>query len=107
MEPGVRIAIVLGTRGDLARAVGLAHAARRRGIEVGVFAMHDGVRALATAPAHVAALVDDGCDVVVCATSGDRDAVALPELERIGAVVGSQDDHAALVHRAERVVAFT
>lgn len=103
----MRVAIVLGTRGDVERAAGLAQAARRRGLVVGLFAMHDGVRALAREPATIASLVDDGCDVIVCATSGDRDAVDLAEVARLGATVGSQDDHAALVHRADRVVAFT
>ncbi len=103
----MRIAIVLATAADRGRAVGLAQAARRRGLTVGLFAMHDGVKALSKEPGEVAALVDDGCDVIVCATSGDRDAVELPALERLGAVIGSQDDHAALVHRADRVVAFT
>jgi hypothetical protein len=106
MDP-MRIAIVLATAADVGRAVGLAQAARRRRLTVGLFAMHDGVKALSQAPAAVAALVDDGCDVIVCATSGDRAAVDLPALERLGATVGSQDDHAALVHRAARVVAFT
>jgi hypothetical protein len=101
-----RLAIVIATRGDVARAVGLALAARRRRLDVGVFAMHDAVAALATAPELVVALVEDGCEVIVCATSGDRDGVRIAELERLGATEGSQDDHAALVHRAQRVVAF-
>lgn len=103
----MRIAIVLGTAKDRGRAIGLAQAARRRGLTVGLFAMHDGVKALSKEPTSVAALVDEGADVIVCATSGDRDAIDLQALERLGVVVGSQDDHAALVHRADRVVAFT
>jgi len=101
------LALILATPpevGDLARAAGLAAAARRRGLAVGLFAMDHGVRSLAAAPAVVAAMLDDGCDVIACATSADAlgiDAAAL------GAQVGSQDDHAALCHRADRVVAFT
>lgn len=103
----MRIAIVLATAADVGRAVGLAQAARRRGLTVGIFAMHAGVPALGGEAAAVAALVDDGCDVIVCATSADRAAVDLAAFERIGATIGSQDDHAALVHRAAKVVAFT
>jgi sulfur relay (sulfurtransferase) complex TusBCD TusD component (DsrE family) len=99
-----QLAIVLGTAGDLARAAALAHAARARGTEVALFAMDDGVAALAAAPAAIAALVDDDCEVVACAQSahvrglGDDD---------VGVVLGSQDDHARMVHGADRVVAFT
>ena len=50
------------------------------------------------------ALVDDGCDVVACATNLDRARLASAAP---GVVAGSQDDHAAQVRRADRVVAFT
>ena len=99
-----RLAIVLGTRDDLARATALAHAARSRGTEVQLFAMDEGVAAFAADPAAVVALVDDDCELVACAQSAhvrglDEDAV--------GVLLGSQDDHAAMVHGADRVVAFT
>jgi sulfur relay (sulfurtransferase) complex TusBCD TusD component (DsrE family) len=100
----VNLAIVLGTGDDLDRAVRLARAARAAGVEVGVFAMDDGVAALAADPAAVAALVDDDCDVVACAHSAH--VRGLTEAD-VGVLLGSQDDHAALVHRADRVVAFT
>ncbi len=96
------LAVIVSTppeRGDFERAEALARAARARGLEVGLFLMSEA--AVWGADARAAALVDDGCDVVVCGTSlGERRAAA-------GVVVGSQDDHAALVHRADRVVALT
>jgi DsrE/DsrF-like family len=96
------LAIVVSTaedRGDWARAEKLALAARDAGHEVSLFLMTEA--APYAASASVGTLLDVGCDVYVCATSfGDR--VAAP-----GVVVGSQDDHAALVHRADRVLALT
>lgn len=102
---GKRMTLVVSTppgRGDLPRAVDLALAARRRGVDVDVFVMSDAVAGLA--PAVIAELVDVGCDVVACATSADELGV---DLDGTGATLGSQDDHAAAVHRADRVVAFT
>lgn len=90
---------------DLAHACGLAAAARARGVAVRLFAMHDGVAALAADPAAIAALIDAGCDVIACATSADRAGIAIAALG--GAAAGSQDDHAALCAWADRVVAFT
>lgn len=96
-----RLGLVLGTADDLGYVVGLARAASARGIEVRLFAMHDGAAAL-TAPA-VATLVEVGCEIVACATT-----LARRGLEAPAAVVrGSQDDHAALCAWADRVVAFT
>ncbi len=101
---GKRLGIIVSTapeRGDLERAVRLAHAARARGVEVALFLMD------AAAPwasdARAAALVDEGCDVVVCATNAGAYGVVVAS----GVLVGSQDDHAAIVHRADKVVAFT
>jgi len=97
------LAILLATEGDLGRAVRLARAARARGVEVSLFAMDDGVAALAGDRAALDALLDDDCEVIACAQSAhlrglDEDAV--------GVLLGSQDDHAAFVHRADRLVAF-
>jgi len=100
----VTLGIVLGTRGDLGRATRLAHAARAAGVEVAIFAMHDGVSAIAEARAELTALLDADCDVIACASSAhDR---GLGEAD-VGVLLGSQDDHAAIVHRADRVVSFT
>ena len=106
VPPGAELGLVLATAdpGDLATLAGLARAGRRRGLVVTVFAMHDGVAALAAAPSLIAALTDDGCELIGCATSADARGLALPAL---GLTVGSQDDHAALAHRAHRLVAFT
>jgi sulfur relay (sulfurtransferase) complex TusBCD TusD component (DsrE family) len=96
------LAIVVSTpplEGDFARAEKLALAAREGGHEVSLFLMSDA--APHGASAEAAALVEAGVDVFVCATSFG-DAIAAP-----GVVVGSQDDHAAIVHRAHRVVALT
>jgi sulfur relay (sulfurtransferase) complex TusBCD TusD component (DsrE family) len=96
------LAVVVSTppaRGDFERAERLARAARARGLEVGIFLMSEA--AVWGADSRAATLVEDGCEVVVCGTSlGDRSAAP-------GVVVGSQDDHAALVHRADRVLGLT
>ncbi len=97
-----RLAIVVATeaaRGDFTRAERIARAARAAGVEVGLFLM-DGAAGWGE-DARAADLVDEGCDVTVCATNfGARRAAA-------GVVVGSQDDHAALVAGADRLVALT
>ncbi len=107
MLRGRRLALVVSTppaRGDLSRAAELAHTARARGVDVDLFVMSEAVAGLAARPALVEALVDAGCEVVACATSADELGVA--EVGG-GVLLGSQDDHAAIVHRADRVVAFT
>lgn len=100
----MRLAIVLSTRGDLRRASRLALAARDRGVDVDVFAMDEGVAALTDGRAELQALLDADCDVIACASSAH--ARGLGEAE-VGVMLGSQDDHAAIVHRAAKVVAFT
>lgn len=103
---GKRLAIVVSTApaaGDLARAADLALAARRRGVDVELFVMSEATAALAQ-PGLADELLDHGCDVVACATSAD--ALGL-DLGATRVTLGSQDDHAAMVHRADRVVAFT
>jgi len=103
---GKRLAIIVSTapeRGDFERAERLARAARARGVEVGLFLMGEAV--LWGRDPKAAALVnEDACDVVLCGTNAARLGVAGVAA---GVVEGSQDDHAALVHRADRVVAFT
>lgn len=103
---GARLAIVVGTARDLERAAGLAHAARAAGVEVAIFAMHDGVAALAAAPDMVTGLLEADCDVVACGTSADERRLLQADVGA-GVTLGSQDDHAAIVHRADRVVSFT
>jgi sulfur relay (sulfurtransferase) complex TusBCD TusD component (DsrE family) len=98
------LAIVVATRRDLARAARLAHAARAQDLEVSIFAMDDGVAALAGDRAAVTALLDDDVEVIACAQSAH--VRGLGE-DAVGVLLGSQDDHAAIVHRSARVVAFT
>jgi sulfur relay (sulfurtransferase) complex TusBCD TusD component (DsrE family) len=98
------LGIVIATSRDLDRVAQLAHAARARGTEVSIFAMDDGVAALAAARELVGALIDDDVEVIACALSAH--VRGLGE-DAVGVLLGSQDDHAAIVHKADRVVAFT
>lgn len=97
----MKLGIVLATRADLERAVAVAQAARRARHEVALFAMDAGCAALADAPELATALLDDDCDLFACSNS----AVGLALVD--GIVRGSQDDHAAVVGTADRVIAFT
>jgi len=99
-----RLAIVVSRDDDWADARALALAARDAGAEVAVFAMDTAVAAVAGDAAGRAALADADCDVIACGTSAH--AAGLPATA-VGVPLGSQDDHAAIVHRADRVVAFT
>lgn len=101
-RPGLAVVLATASTDDAEEALALAVAARRAGHPVAVFAMADGVAALAD-PARVAALVALDCDLCACATSVDERAARLPAEVRIG----GQDDHAAVVAAAARVVAFT
>ena len=91
---------------DWPDARGLALAARDAGADVGVFAMDDAVPALAADGPGRAALLDADCELIACATSAHLRGLPAATVGA-GVVLGSQDDHAALVHRADRVVAFT
>ena len=97
-------ALILSTsepRGDWSRVTALAREARARGIEVGLFLMDLGVGFAATQAA--ADLIEDDVEITVCGNSYTQQGItAVP-----GAIIGSQDDHAALLHRADRVLAFT
>lgn len=97
----MKLGIVLATRADLGHAAALALAARRLRHEVAVFAMDAGCAALAAEPATAAELLEADCEIVACSNS----AVGLELAE--GIVRGSQDDHAAVVGTADRVVALT
>ena len=97
----MKLGIVLATRGDLGHAAALALAARRARHEVAMFAMDAGCRALADAPAVVAALLDADCELTACSNSAVG--LTLPD----GVARGSQDDHAAVVGTSDRVVALT
>lgn len=96
-----RLGIVLATREDLGHARAIALAARRSRIEVAMFAMDAGVAALAEDPAAAAELLEADCDLVACSNSAVG--LAVPD----GIVLGSQDDHAAVLATCDRVVALT
>jgi len=99
-----RLAVVVSRAGDWPRVVALARAARGAGAEVAIFAMDEAVAALAADAAGRAALDHDDCELVACATSAHERGLGADD---VGVLLGSQDDHAAIVHRADRVVAFT
>ena len=104
---GKRLALIVSTApelGDLSRAHALAMAAAALGVDVGIFFMDEAVAGLPQARALLAELVEEGCELCACASSAH--ARGLGEAD-VGMLLGSQDDHAALVHRADRVVAFT
>lgn len=102
-----RLALIVSTRperGDLVRAVALAKAACEQGVDVGMFFMDEAVSGLPALREELQELIELGCDLCACASSAL--ARGLRE-EDVGMLLGSQDDHAALVSRADRVVAFT
>lgn len=104
---GRELALVVSTapeRGDLERALALAHAAVAAGLEVGMFFMDEAVRGLPAARAALAALAALDCQLCACASSAHARGLRAAD---VGILLGSQDDHAALVHRADRVIAFT
>jgi hypothetical protein len=97
----VKLGLVLATRADLELAGAIARAARRARHEVAIFAMDGGCAALAGAPELAAELLDADCEITVCSNS----AVGLALID--GITRGSQDDHAAVVGTADRVIALT
>ena len=97
----MKLGIVLATRTDLPTARALALAARRARHEVAIFAMDAGCAALADDPDTARVLLDADCEITACSNS----AVGLALAD--GIVRGSQDDHAAVVTTADRVVALT
>ena len=104
---GKRLAIVVSTapaEGDLDAAFDLARAARACGAEVSMFFMSDALAGLPERRDELTSLADDGCELAVCAASAA--AHGLTE-EDVGLPLGGQDDHAAMVSRADRVVSFT
>lgn len=99
-----RIAIVISRGEDWRDARELAIAARAAGADVAVFAMDAAVPAVADDTAGRAALADADCELIACGTTAH--ALGLSAAD-VGVMLGSQDDHAAIIHRADRVVAFT
>ena len=104
---GRRLCIVVSTApdsGDLDAAFDLARAASACGAHVSMFFMSDALPGLPERRAELESLADDGCELAVCAASAA--AHGLGEAD-VGLPLGSQDDHAAMVSRADRVVSFT
>ena len=103
-----KLAIVVSSDpalGDLHVAINVAQAARDARVEVSIFFMAQAVSGLLAVRERLAALSVDGCDLICCASSADACQLSISELE--GVLLGSQDDHAAMVTRADRVLAFT
>ena len=102
-----RLAIVLSRpfeSGNFSLAQAIGHAACQASCEVGIFFMSDAVLDLPENRAALSLLADAGCELIACASSADRAGISQ---QMVGMTLGSQDDHAALVHRADRVVAIT
>jgi hypothetical protein len=102
--PSRTLGLVIATRADWPRVARLAQAARARGDDVSIFAMDEGVAALAADRATVDALTADDVQIIACGESAHR--LKLGE-DALGCGVGSQIDHAVLAHGADRVLAFT
>ena len=98
------LAIICSKVADWSTAVRLAVVARLADLEVGMFVIDEAVAALASDASSRSTLLALDCSIIACATS----ALALSlDQATVGVELGSQDDHAALIHRADRVVAFT
>ena len=97
----MKIGIVLSTRDDLAHAAAIALAARAARHEVRMFAMDVGCNALAEDAELAQRLLEADIEITACSNS----AVGLELVD--GIVRGSQDDHAAVVGTADRLVALT
>ena len=82
----------------------LAHAARKDGVHVTLFFMSAGVMALPPMHDLIESLRADGCELIACAASVEKHHLVPDDLAM---ALGSQDDHAAIVHKADRVLAFT
>ena len=98
------LGVIVSAPGDLGVALDIARAARAHDIEVGMFFMADAVGELPDARDALAELVEEDCDVIACAQSAHERGLRESD---VGMLLGSQDDHAALVRRADRLVAFT
>ena len=101
-----RLAIVLSTASarDWSHVDALARAGCAARCQVAIFVMSDAIDLLTERRSDTAHLLELGCDVIACAAS----ATARQRTQTdVGVTLGSQDDHAAIVDRAHRVVAFT
>lgn len=101
-----RLAIVVATdsRADFIAAHGLAAAADDAGIDVSMFFMDRGVAQLPDHAELVTDLHDREVEVMACGNSARYYELTRDDVHML---IGSQDDHAAMVCRADRTVAFT
>jgi sulfur relay (sulfurtransferase) complex TusBCD TusD component (DsrE family) len=108
---GRSLGLVVATpagRGDLARATALALTARQLAVDVTIFFVAEAVAGLSVHQDLLRHLHEAGCTLWMCATSAAAHGLDTQPLgAETGVQLGSQDDHAALVRRADRVVAFT
>jgi len=98
------LAVVVSAPTDVDAALAVAAAARDSNVEVGLFFMADAVGALPAARDRLSALAEADCDLIACAHSAHERGLCEAD---VGMLLGSQDDHAALIHRAHRTLAFT
>ena len=100
-----RLAIIVSTAAkDFPLAFELAHKGCLLGHEVGIFFMSNAVQHLPIHRSELHELVEAGCELMACGSSASQAGISEKHL---GITLGSQDDHAALVHKSDRVLAFT
>ncbi len=89
---------------DLVMASTMAHALRKLHAEIGFFISAEAVQQLPLQQHLVSDLLSDDCDLMACAHSASS--FNLTEQD-VGMLLGSQDDHAALIDKASKTIAFT
>lgn len=99
-----RLGLVVSTAADLDLALSLARRARERDIDVDAFFMDEAVAALVGRRLELDMLADAGCELIACSQSASDRGLTESDL---GIYLGSQDDHAAIAGRVDRLVAFT
>jgi len=102
-----RLCLVVSTApeaGELDRVLQLAEQALTMDVEVAIFFMADSVAGLPPMRNRTKRLIDGGAELAVCAKSASERGLSAVD---IGFELGGQDDHAAMVSRADRLLAFT
>lgn len=101
MRSRKRLGIVFACKEDVELLLTLARAAHSESVRLECFVMGEGVLSLHELAEPLAAL---GFAICVCESSLQTHNIRTEDLDLI---VGSQDDHAAMVQRCDRVVALT
>jgi hypothetical protein len=104
----VRVGVLIAsspTEGDAPLIESALRTALAAGDELGVFLMGDGVH-YALSPL-LQSFLAAGVDVTVCAMDAEALGLDLPQVAAAGVVLGSQHDHAHLLLRSQRFLAFT